>query len=349
MQTDIRTLPKRGVAPAWTLLLLAPIVAELLSGATRISTIFALVPEIMTWGCGALIIREMARRRKLGWPSLLLMGLALSIAEEFLIQQTSLAPLPWLHSIHTYGRALGVNWLYFLFMLGYESVWVVLVPVSLTEFIFHKRREDPWLRLRGLIIAALFFILGSFIAWYAWIKRVRPMIFHAPFYRPPWFTLLIGALAIVALVAFALTRRPRQPRVSRTSPPPPWLLGLLAVVLGLPWYGLLTPVFSPNAKLHALPLWVPMVIGIAWFAMIFFLIRHWSSGTGWSDAHRYALTFGAMLVPMIGGFSGSGSWLRIDLVGKSVLDVIAVLLLIALGRAVRDRSSQASAPRAADI
>jgi len=44
------------LGPVVTLLLLAPIIAEVLHGATRISSIFALIPEIGAWGCGALIM-----------------------------------------------------------------------------------------------------------------------------------------------------------------------------------------------------------------------------------------------------------------------------------------------------
>jgi len=133
-----------------TLLLLAPVVAEVLSGATRISYLVVLIPEIMVWGCGALPIREIVLRWRGSWTSVLLLGLALSVAEEFIIQQTSIAPLPWLGSRTGYGRALGVNWVYFLYMLGYESVWVVLVPIHLTQLIFPERRNENWLRTRGL-------------------------------------------------------------------------------------------------------------------------------------------------------------------------------------------------------
>jgi hypothetical protein len=314
-----------------------------LSGSTRLSAIFALIPEILLWGCGALIIREIARRRGLGWTSLLLMGLALALAEEFIIQQTSIAPLPWLGFGPIWGRAWGVNWLYLLFMLGYESVWVVLVPIQLTELIFHERRAEPWLRLRGLIAAALGFLLGSLLAWYAWIKRVRPMVFHAPPYEPPRLTILMGLLAIVLLVVASLKMRSRRPQTPRSAPAP-WRVGVITLALGLPWYGIIILVFAPNSKLHALPFWIPMIGGIAWAGMIFSLIRRWSFAMGWRDMHRYALTFGAMLVPMIGGFAGSRSWRRIDLMGKAVLDVIAVLVLIALGRAIEKRSLPRPAP-----
>jgi hypothetical protein len=320
-----------GVGPAFALALLAPIVAEVLSGATRMSFIFALIPEIMVWGCGALIIREVVRRRHLPWTSMLLMGLGLSIAEEFVIQQTSLAPLPWLRSSPIYGRALGVNWLYFLFMLGYESVWVVLVPVHLTEMIFSRRRERPWLRTPGLIISGALFILGSFIAWYAWIKRARPMVFHVRPYNPPLVTVMLGVIAIVVLVIMALRLRGSSIHSANASPSP-WAAGAATLGFGFPWYVLMGLVFTPNLSLRSLPFWIPMLVGIAWAFAAFTLFRFWSSSPGWNEKHRYAMIVAAILVCMIAGFLGSSLWPKIDLIGKTVLDVIAVLLLLALGR-----------------
>jgi hypothetical protein len=38
-----------GFLPALTLALLAPVVAEVLFGSTRLSFIFVLIPEIMVW------------------------------------------------------------------------------------------------------------------------------------------------------------------------------------------------------------------------------------------------------------------------------------------------------------
>jgi len=138
--------------PVWTLLVLAPVIAEVLSGSTRTSILFVLIPEIMVWGVGALLCRELVRRWRAGGVSLLTLGLALSVAEEFVIQQTSIAPLPFPGAHADYGRIWGINLVYLLFMLAYESVWVVLVPVSVTELIFPDRRELPWL---GLQVAAV--------------------------------------------------------------------------------------------------------------------------------------------------------------------------------------------------
>ncbi len=83
----------RRIMPAVTLVLLAPLVSEVLPGATRFSVLFVLPVEMCVWGGGALLIREAVRRWRLGWLNMLLLALALAIAEECLIQQTSLAPM----------------------------------------------------------------------------------------------------------------------------------------------------------------------------------------------------------------------------------------------------------------
>ena len=155
------TTVQRYRAPIWTLLILSPVIGEVLSGSTRLSFLFVLIPEVMVWGGGALLCRELVRRWRGGAPSLVLLGLALSIAEEFIIQQTSLAPLPFPGANASYGRYLGVNWIYFLFMLGYESVWVVLVPVQVTELSFPRHQFEPWLRPRGMAAVCLAFVFPT--------------------------------------------------------------------------------------------------------------------------------------------------------------------------------------------
>ena len=66
----------------WSLLILAPFISEVLSGSTRLSILFVLIPEVMVWGCGALLCRELVRRWRGGAASLLMLGLALSIAKS---------------------------------------------------------------------------------------------------------------------------------------------------------------------------------------------------------------------------------------------------------------------------
>src|SRR5690242_13786669 len=181
------TSTRRGrFAPAFTLVVLAPLIAEYLPGATRTSSIFVFPLEMAIWGGGALLIRAAVRHFKLGWLNMFLMACALSIAEEFVIQQTSLAPMIiQITPGPAFGRAFGVNYEYFLWALFYEAVLVVMVPVMVTELIFRDRREDTWLGPVGASIVGALFLLACIPAWYLWTQLVREQIFHFPHYTPP--------------------------------------------------------------------------------------------------------------------------------------------------------------------
>lgn len=326
-------------APALTLIVLAPGIAEVSSGATRLSFIFVFFSEMMVWGCGALIIREVVRRWQAGWTSMLLLGLCLSIAEEFLIQQTSLAPLPWVPA-PAYGRVWGVNLIYFLFMLGFESVLVVLVPVHLTELIFPARRREPWLKKSGLVIASVVFAVGSFVAWFLWIKIARAKVLHVPPYNPPLLTLVAGVLMIAALSLAAYTLRntdtPTRPQ-SSTSAVSPWIVGIVTLVFGFPWYALMGLVFVPGRHV---PFWIPALAATLWASMAYLLARWLSRSPGWSDIHRWSAVFCASLVCMLAGFLGSSTWSRTDLVGKIILNVVSVAGFIWLALKITRRTNQ---------
>jgi hypothetical protein len=326
-----------GWRPSLTLAILAPLIAEVLSGATKFSVLFALVPEILVWGCGALLIREVVRRWRGGWTSMLLLGLGLSIAEEFVIQQTSLAPLPFPGALAHYGRAWGVNWIYFLYMLGYESVWVVLVPVQVTELIFRGRGHAPWLRNRGLLIAAILFLIGSRIAWYAWIKRVRPMIFHLPPYHPGARVIGSGLVAMVLLAILAhFVRGVGHGKPDSARPAlPVWVVAVLGFVLGCPFYALMGFVFAPREPHIAFG--AVMAGGMAWALVVYLLLGRLIHSTGWSDMHGWALAFGSTLLCMAAGFSGSSTWKPIDLYGKAVLNLLAVAAFFVLLSGLRRR------------
>jgi hypothetical protein len=81
---------------------------------------------------------------------------------------------------------------------------------------------------------------------------------------------------------------------------------------------------------------------VVWGGFAYLLIRYWSVGRGWSDMHRWGVTFGAVLVCMIGGFSGSSTWPAMDVVGKWMFDVAAVIGFALLGRWIWQRSASLS-------
>lgn len=319
------TLPgRRRAAPVVTLLVLSPIIVEFLFGSTRISTLYLLIPQIGVYGCGALLIRALVRYRGRSWFAILLLGLAFSIALECVILQTSFISLPFA----LYGRALSVNWVYLLFQLGYESIWAVVLPIQLTELLFPSRRDDTWLGRWGLAITAMVFLLASIATWYLF-RLAIPKFVHGPASPPPLFAIVI-ALAVIALLVVAALGpwSSSHPRHQAARPAPwPWLVGLVAFVLALLWFML--AVFSAGVA-PSLPAVIPIVIGLAWAAVAFLVVRHWSASSAWQDTHRLALVCGALVASMLVGFVASGIVLPIDLIGKLVLNVIAVLWLASL-------------------
>jgi len=295
---------------------------------------------MMVWGVGALFSRELVRRWRAGSASLLLLGLAVSIAEEFIIQQTSLAPMPFPGSYPDYGRIWGVNLVYFLFMLGYESVWVVVIPVQVTELFFPRQASQPWLRKPGVIVACVAFLIGSRIAWYGWTQQARPRLHAAP-YQPPAAMIALGFLAIAALIALAYLVRgfgrpsPADPR--KTAPA--WLGFLTAFVMGSAWFELIAQNFLPKP---VQPFWTAIFAGAAWAAVAFTLFFWWSSRPAWSEVHRLAAAFGATFACLAGPYWYIASWPKIDIVGKVIFDALALAGFLLLAKKVFARAKTES-------
>lgn len=320
------------IGPVATLLLLSPFIAELLSAATRASVLYVLIPEIMTWGCGALIIRELVRRWQGDRTSLLLLAPAIAIAEEIIIQQTSLAPLVWVHSAHIYGRFLGVNWVWLLAMVVYETAFVVLVPVELTELAFRNRRAEPWLNARGLLVASVVFLFGAFLAWFAWVKNYRTRILHLPPYHPPAASIVLGLAAIGLLAIGAYRQRnsstPRRIVGRRLSP---WLVGIGAFVLAYPWDLMIALNFNIAAKL---PVEIPLISGIAYVFALYLLVRYISSASTWTDLHQFALCAGAVAAVTFWGIQNVWHGKRIDFIGELAFVALAIVCLAQLARSL---------------
>jgi hypothetical protein len=324
----------RRALPALTLVLLAPLTAEVLPGATRLSSLFVLPVEMCVWGGGALLIRYAVRRWQLGWANMLALALALAVAEECLIQQTSLAPMVLRLRGETYARALGVNYVYLLWALAYEAVFVVILPVHLAELIFPGRREELWVGKAGLVATAVLFFLGCFLAWYSWTRVARPSVFHVPVYDPPLGATLTAAAAVGGLIFLALGpyRHALSRRPAPLNPPAPWLLGAAGALWAVLWYGLvllgfgIAPSFPPAAAVGA---------GLLLAALILCLLPRWAAGPRWRRGHEFGVIFGTMLGSMLAGFIGFIGSAPADLYFKVFMNLLAVALMIALALRTR--------------
>jgi hypothetical protein len=233
-------------------------------------------------------------------------------------------------------------------MLGYESVWVVLVPVQVTELIFGSRRHAPWLRNRGLVIAVFLFLIGSRVAWYAWIKRVRPVIFHLQPYHPGARIIGSGVLAItlLSILAYFMRRVGNGKPASAYAAPPvcgaSWCWASFSVARGTRSCDLSLAPEEPHVAFGVI-----MAGGIAWAVLVYLVLGRLARFGCWSDMHRWALTFGSTLLCMVAGFSGSSTWKPVDIYGKILLNLLAAIAFFLLLSHLR-RYQLAGEPSAED-
>lgn len=320
-------------APVLALVLFAPIITDVLPGTTRITMLFGLLAEIVTYGFAALLIRWLVRANGLSNLALVLLGIAYALAEECIFIQSSLSPILG-GSAHVYGRAFGVNWLYLLWALGYECVWSILVPIKLVDLLFPSRKDDRWFGRTGFIVTLCAFVLGALYAWYHWTQEVVPLFSRGPAYQPPLLALLIASVCIALLVIVALRlKSPGSPhRIAGRRVPAPWQMGLLAFLFGLLWY---IPLFLDYGLIRDLPFLIPLVGGCMLALLVYLLLRYWSASAAWQDRHSLACISGLLIACMLEGFITLIGASSIDIVGKIGLNVLALVGLFLLARRLR--------------
>ena len=314
--------------PAITLMLLAPLVAEILPGATRFSSAFVYPIEVLIWGGGAVMARFLVRKYRLGWFNLLLLGVALGLAEECLIQQTSLVPLFIKIKGVEYARAWDVNYLYLVWALIYEAAFVVLLPVTLCELIFPDRKNNGWLSGWGIGIICVLFLPASHIAWFGWNVAVRKAMHLAPYSVPP-VQLIVSAVAILVLIVLAVGpfRRALAGTAKPMTPPHPLIVAMAGILFSVVLFGITVMAFGIAPDISpAIPVAVALVLALV--ALV--TVPGWMAHAKWGKWHDVALTYGAFVgncgVMFLGFINPQTA--PIDLWGKTALDAIAALMLV---------------------
>lgn len=326
---------KKSIAPAICLIFIAPLIAEVLPGATRFSSIFVFPIEVFVWGGGALLIRHIIRKRQLGWLNMLFMALALSFAEEFLIQQTSIAPMVIKIKGETYARALGVNYVYLLWAIIYESVLVVFLPVYFSELLFPNRKNDLWINKSGVILFILLFLPGSFLAWFSWTQIARINVFHVAPYTPPIILLIIGIVIVVFLIFMGL--KSSKKFVGSLNPPKPWILSISGGIWSILLYGISALAFGISPTF---PVIIAILIEILLAALAIYLVPRWTNSIEWLSMHSFCLIFGVATGAMLVGFAGFIGAAPKDLYFKIIVNVIAIFFLIVFGLRIKKRAKE---------
>ena len=278
--------------PVVLLAVLAPVCAEYLWGyddstghpGTLVGNLIIFTP---LYGCPALLIREVARRRGLGWPGIVLLAAAFGVVEAGLVDQSMFSrdyrDIPYWHDIAdpTYVAPIGLSIFLAVSFVANHVVASMAGPIALVEALAGRRGREPWLG-RPMIVVATLLYLGACALVYADMLSTEDQ--HASVGQ------LVGAgVAAVLLIAGALVsgRRPRTQRAGAT--PSPWLVAPVAFVVGL---GSQTVPPSPLGTDVLL-----MIYGTAAAAI------WWLSGRpGWGRAHAAAVAVGALSAFSVGAF-----------------------------------------------
>jgi hypothetical protein len=334
----MNTSPLRRSAPAATLFLLAPVIGEVLFGAIPLSKLpFGLLGVLGLYGGGAILVRELVRRRRLGATWLVLLGLAYGLIEEGLVVQSLFDQhYPGLDFLGSYGHWLGVNWVWAQFIVPYHAVFSIAIPIVITELLFPERRDTPWVSARGLAGVALVFVANCLL-----LARFQFGLFtsHAP--RVSLGANIGAALVAIALIVAAFLAAPGRVRTADLPAASQRTIRLTGVLSGLAWFVGLRVLLIGDGK--NAPAAVILVAGAVIAAVVWWSIaRIASPRRAWGDAQSYALVSGALPTSWLLGFliaAVSGGNIVINLIGQALFGVVLFRSLSRLGARVRRRST----------
>ena len=318
-QEKVRTSSRR-ILPALGLFLLAPLVGEFLLGNVPITMLGALLLLAPLYGGGALLIRETARRWRLGWPGIGVLCLVYGLVEEAFVTQSLFNPNYVGLRLLDYGfiPGLGISAWWTVFVLSIHAVWSTAVPIALVESLTPDARTTPWLGPLGIAVTALLFVASCVLLFF--FQQQEPFMASVPQF--------IGSAGVVALfsgVAIALRGRDPRPQPSTTAAPVPRVVGGATFLLG--------SAFMALAIIHdAIPAILNVAGMLALLAAGWGLLWRWSARAGWSQRHVFAAAGGLLLVYAWYSFvqvpSIPGSTPLADAIGNAVFACGALALLV---------------------
>lgn len=272
------------IYPVLTLFIIAPFIAEYLSGSLPVTNLIALIGIAPMYGFGCILIRELVRQTGRGWPSIVAFGAAYGVVEEGIADMSLFNPNFLGYRLLDYGyiESLGMGSFLTTMIISLHTVWSICVPIGLVELIFYKRRTVPWLKKRGLILTAILYIAG--------ITQVH-LYFAKDFTAQP-FQYGIAVVLSLLFTAIGFYLKPiTEEKVSSGTTKSPWIFFAISFsctsITFLLWMFGYTPL--------QLPAIVSVLIIIAMdFASLVYIFSS-ARKEGWSNLHRLALVSGPII------------------------------------------------------
>lgn len=322
----------RAAWPPWlSLLLLAPFCGEVIGGPTPLvgAHPLAVVFDLALYGCGAILVREVARRRGLGWRGVWLLGAAYGVVEEGLVITSWFNPLwPDSRFLGDYSWFLGVDWLWAVLLTVYHATLSISIPILLAEAIHADRAGQAWLGVEGLATAFTLFAAacggGLLVAGF--------MLYADAGYRHPPAAYLFAVVAACGLAYAGLRSPPAEPGREAGKPLSPWALRILAAGAGT-----VHLVIGYQSAPNHVPAILAILAELLLVAGVAGLLLRQSGRIAWGPGSALAVAQG-LLIP----FLVRDAWPSASGSVKPLAVVVAAALLVFAGRRLGRREAAAT-------
>jgi hypothetical protein len=314
----------KRVSPAIFLFLLAPVCGELLSGSAPPVEFFTPLTFIMLcllYGGGAVLVREMAFRWRKGWVSIMILGAAYGIIEEGLMVKSFFDP-GWMDIgiLGSYGRWLGVNWVWTVELTIYHAVISIGIPILITTLLFPSWKNTAWVS-KGLFVSIfVFFILDVIFGFLALTS-----------YRPPLVPYLAALVATAGLILLARHIPDPKPGQVDSNDISQFRFGLTGFITTILFF--LTAWVLPNFTLS--PIVLILLFGcIVWVAGT--LVWRMSGRGNWQSGQLAGLVSGILIFFIILSPLTEMDKARVDNPrGMALVGLVSLILLILFNRKIR--------------
>ena len=252
---------------------------------------FTIVWGVLAYGSAALLIREAIVRKRLGWPSIILLGWSYAAINEGIVAATWFKMKPQGFQIIS-----GVDWQWAVALSIFHTCFSMVVPICLVNVLFPRIADRPWLSGRGIKIAggALMLLIALGLLQNTFRPEKLPVV--------PY----------VAVLAFIGLRLPPARSRRRSAKPPPSIRRLrLAGFLGYIAFFLVMyaiPAISGHASRAGATQIVDISALLAFTGGTLFVVRRWTGRSGWADRQTLALITGSLACATLVSLLAPPAW-----------------------------------------
>jgi hypothetical protein len=279
-----------------------------------------LLANLLLYGPGALLIRELKIRWRKGWLAVFILAIAYVIAEEGLMLNTLFDPTK-----NTVGRFVGVNWVWTAGMIVVHSLLSIFMPILMAEAVYSEKADQPWVKP-----GTFYLLLVLFAANVIGTGRL-----FAPANRPGavYYVAEAGTIGICLWLAWRLpVRSSTAPAIGPRSAL--WLY--IASLIGM-FFTMATGFAAPALPLPGL---VKMVLMLAvYFGFLGLLWKNQVFDPGLSPVSKFAvaggiISFWILAAPLMSILKGN--------IGPIIFALGMLVFLVSVHKRLRKRPMSAA-------